>query len=410
MSTGLQDNDNKLNRLRRIVYLFSLFNLLLIALIGVFLRSIPATDFAIAYYKNILHAHSHFAFGGWIMPALLVLLIQYYPELVNKIAYRHWRNIAGLLLLSAYGMLFSFPFQGYGPVSITFSTLSIFASYYLAFVIWKVKDESTNSTSHSFLLAGLFYLVLSSIGPFATAPLIAMGKAGTALYFNAIYFYLHFQYNGWFSFLLLGVLYKIIGESKARNGNRVFILFNIACIPAYFLSTLWSHPTVVFYVLGAGAAFIQVVALFFLWKDIVNIKRMGQRLHPFIYLALLVFSVKLILQLVGAIPGIANMAYEYKNFIIAYLHLVLLGFVSLFIFGAMAVQTKQSAIKNMAMSLFIVTWIITELILTLKAFAEVYSFAFTGYEKWILAASCLFPVTVFFLWFDEWKRKPGVKK
>lgn len=400
MITGTYLKPGKIERLIRLIFLFSLFNLLLITVVGVFLRSIPVTGFGISWYKNILHAHSHFAFGGWVMPALLVLIMKYYPDLVNKIAYTHWRNIAFLLLLSAYGMLLSFPFRGYGPVSICFSTLSILASFYLAIVIWRVKNELAQNTSLRFLVAGLFYLVLSSVGPFATAPLIIMGKAGTPLYFNAIYFYLHFQYNGWFSFLLLGVLYKITGKNNTCRGNKVFILMNIACIPAYFLSTLWSHPSVIFYLVGGSAALIQLIALYYLLQDLTSLSKSRQNLNLLIQLAVLVFSVKLVLQLAGVFPTIADMAYEHKNFIIAYLHFVMLGFVSLFIFGSMTEKLNAAISGKKGILLFLIAWIFTEIILTLQAISEVFLFRFPGYEKWILAASCLFSVAISILWLE----------
>ena len=53
----------------------SLFNLLIVATLGVILR------YKILYYlpfvdqKHLLHGHSHFAFAGWISQALMVLLV-----------------------------------------------------------------------------------------------------------------------------------------------------------------------------------------------------------------------------------------------------------------------------------------------------------------------------------------------
>ena len=105
-------------------------------------------------------------------------------------------------------MLIAFPLQGYEAVSICFSTLSIIAGYYLAIIVWKAIGRLPHSMPLQFLKWGLFYFVLSSLGPFATGPLIAMGKTGSALYYDVIYFYLHFQYNGWFVFAILSLFYQ----------------------------------------------------------------------------------------------------------------------------------------------------------------------------------------------------------
>src|SRR6476620_12736666 len=75
---------------------FSLFNLLLVALLGILLRSFPFLQNLSLSYKNLLHGHSHFAFGGWVMPIMLALLLNYFPGIVSKVAYHHWRNIAYL--------------------------------------------------------------------------------------------------------------------------------------------------------------------------------------------------------------------------------------------------------------------------------------------------------------------------
>src|SRR5688572_11923580 len=204
-----------------------LFNFLLLALVGLALRAYPL--FSISFsYNNLVHTHSHFAFGGWVTPALMFLVLNYFPELKTASSFRHWRNSILLMLVSAYGMLLSFPFQGYGFVSLIFSTLSIAAGFYAGLLIFRSKRFLPDSASRSFLLAGFFFNFMSALGPFATGPLIAMGKAGTATYYNVIYFYLHFQYNGFFTFLVLAVLYKMIKRNNPyHNGKNVFRLLSI---------------------------------------------------------------------------------------------------------------------------------------------------------------------------------------
>ena len=174
-----------LEELKRTTTRLAFFNLFLVAVVGVALRSYPHLPISFPSYKNLLHAHSHFAFAGWVMPVLFVMILKYFPDLANRIAYRHIKNISVLLLFSAYGMLLSFPFQGYASISISFSTLSILASFYMAIAFWKASTGIHNPISIHFLKAGLIFLVLSSIGPFATAPLIGMGKGnGTLLQCN----------------------------------------------------------------------------------------------------------------------------------------------------------------------------------------------------------------------------------
>jgi len=73
-------------------------------------------------------------------------------------------------------------------------------------------------------------------------------------YQNAIYFYLHFQYNGWFITALLGLLFFIFEEHSipiAKNTfNLFFRFFILGVILTFFLSVLWMHPHPIFYVLA----------------------------------------------------------------------------------------------------------------------------------------------------------------
>ena len=328
------------------------------------------------------------------MPMLLWLILQYFPVLAQKVAVHHWRNISVLLFLSAYGMLASFPFQGYGAVSITFSTISVFASYYLAFVIWQASKELEPSIPIRFLKAGTFYLVLSSIGPFATGPLLAMGKGGSTLYFDAIYFYLHFQYNGWFTFVILSVLISIIErKKKGAHSKKIYFLLNASCAPAFLLSTLWHQPNLSFYLIGGVAALLQVVAFFYLLNDFLKLKEKASFENNLIKLGLFALGLKLLLQALSALPAIANLAFENRNFVIAYLHLVMLGFISLLSIAFMVKEypvLKTKALKT-ALAAFLIAFTTTETLLA----AQASGLSFSSFSYWLIALSCLFPVAVF---------------
>src|SRR5687768_4538604 len=78
---------------RRLVQ-FAFFNLFIVACLGVLLRAMPLVDLVPFEYKNLLHGHSHFAFGGWVMPVLLALLLYYFPDIGERVPYKHWRNIS----------------------------------------------------------------------------------------------------------------------------------------------------------------------------------------------------------------------------------------------------------------------------------------------------------------------------
>lgn len=381
----------------------SFFNLVLVAVAGVMLRAIPFTDAIPFSFKNLLHGHSHFAFGGWIMPILLALILKLFPDLSRKVAYKHWRNIAFLLLFSAYGMLVSFPLQGYDVASIFFSTLSVLGGYYLVAVLWKALQGAPQKSSNLFLRWGLFFLAISAIGPFATGPLIAMGKQGTPLYYNSVYFYLHFQYNGWFTFAVLALLYRQLEHLKlAIHSKRVLKLFALSCVPSFALSLLWNSPAAIYYFIGGTAALLQLAGLFYLWKDVQHFRPSHGWLKPLLLAALGAFALKLVLQVASALPAVAQMAYLNRNFIIAYLHLVLLGFISLF---AMATAFQHFYIRHsiyikVGLLLFFFSFLSTELLLAAHAMGPSLDFSMPYFAQSMLFFSLPFPIGLFLIFYD----------
>ena len=379
-------------RMERNILLISLANLLIVALLGVLLRSIPLLDRFPLAYKNVLHAHSHFAFGGWLMPVLLVQIVRAFPKVKEEMGIVHLRNIAVLLFLSALGMLLSFPFMGYALTSIVFSTLSVAAGFYLAVMAWKALSRRKLSASEKFLKAGLVYLLLSSIGPFATGPLVAMGEQGSPLYFNAVYFYLHFQVNGWFLFVIMALVYRLLEKNgAAKNGHTVFLLFNIACAPAYFLSVLWNQPSIIFYWIGGAAALLQLAGIYYLAKDYFCWK--PAKSFPWIHTVMFALVLKSVLQFLSAFPVFAAMAYENKSLVIAFLHLALLGVVSLFVLASIQHGTKNLLFRN-GTRLFMLSFVLTESLMVIYSMGSVFDYAVPYYQEVLLGCSLFFPVGV----------------
>ena len=91
----------------------ALLNLAIVALYGTLMRYKIAFDFPFFEQKNLLHAHSHFAFTGWISHVLycgFFLLVAPYINLKSRPKYK---ILILLNLVSAFGMLIAFTIQGY---------------------------------------------------------------------------------------------------------------------------------------------------------------------------------------------------------------------------------------------------------------------------------------------------------
>ncbi|MEK8179160.1 hypothetical protein WMW71_02295 [Flavobacterium buctense] len=368
---------------------FSLINLLIVALLGLLMRYKIGFEFPFFNQKNLQHSHSHFAFAGWISHTLMVLMVGFLEKKGKReegkgIRWTKYNKILIANLICAYGMLVFFIVQGYAAFSIVFSTSSIIVAYVFGYQYWKdLKSVDQSSLSVNWFKGAIFFNVISSLGTFALAYMMVTKNIHQNEYLASIYYYLHFQYNGWFFFACMGLLVYFL-DLKATDSplyRKVFWLFFIACIPAYFLSTLWLDLPIWIYIPTVAAAFLQVFAWFpFLFKVLKTRKDVFEN-YPFFlrYLILFValaFGVKLLLQLGSTVPTLSQLAFGFRPIVIAYLHLVLLAVISLFLLFYIYVNHFffiRSSIK-FGITLFSVGVFLNELVLAVQGIA---SFSYT---------------------------------
>ena len=366
------------NFLRRWIAV-SFFNLLLVATLGVLMRYKIEFSLPFVQQKFVLHSHSHFAFAGWVTQTLMVLLVHHLSiknggQVLTKFRWLLYAN-----LFTAYGMLVSFILQGYGFFSISFSTLSIFVSYFFAAVYWRWLNRTKEKTvSNLWLKAGLVFSVLSSVGAFGLAYMMANKITHQNWYLAAIYFFLHFQYNGWFLFAGMGLL---TAKFEKINGavnqlKTAFLLFCFACVPAYFLSVLWLPlPLVIYLIIVAAvvaqlAGWVLMIKVFVLNKPFIN-QQVSKHGRVLLLLAAIAFSIKLFLQSGSVIPALSQLSYGFRPIIIGYLHLVLLAVTSIFLIGYMVSFKLITVTKTLLAGVFIFVAgvIINELLLMLQGVA-----------------------------------------
>ncbi|MDP3468639.1 MAG: hypothetical protein Q8S11_09920 [Daejeonella sp.] len=379
----------------------SILNLLFVAALGLILRYKIAYSLPFLDQKHLLHSHSHFAFSGWITQTLMILMIFYLGTTLGKEINKQYSWLLLANLISSYGMMITFIIQGYGLYSISFSTLNIFALYAFAIYFWQDLNRiKTKSTSILWFRAALIFGVISSFGAFNLAYMMVNKMSNQDWYLSSIYFFLHFQYNGWFLFACLGLLSDrleiITGEQKKLY--RVFQLFCFACIPVYFLSILWMKFISNIYILLIVAVIAQLVAWVILMKICVKFRtEISPKITHYgkilLILSGLAFTIKLILQTGSIHPELSHISYGFRPIIIGYLHLVLLGVTSIFLLGY-SVSLKLIPINNRFITgifIFVAGVIINELLLMIQG---VGALSYTGIpyinELLLVAAIILF--------------------
>lgn len=350
--------------------LLTLLSLLLVAILGVLLRYKIAFSLPSINQKYLQHSHSHFAMNGWLTQILMVLL----ASVINgQEHFKKYNFVLFLNLLASYGMLISFLFQGYGSISILFSTLSIVVVYYFGIQLWKDMNRAQmQKSSFIWFKAAIVFAALSSLGVAMLAYLMATHNVNIRVQQATTYFYLHFQYNGWLTFACFGLLFDLLENKNIQIKNvKKFVWFYAgACIPAYFLSTLWLALPMWIYIIVVISAIVLLTGWFWLALQIRK-QYSGALLQiPVISKWLLgcsalAFTIKVALQAGSTIPSLNNMAFGYRPIVIGYLHLVFLGVITLFILGYLVYvnHLKATRILSIGLLLFVIGIVLNELML-----------------------------------------------
>ncbi|MTI38181.1 hypothetical protein [Fulvivirga lutimaris] len=297
----------------------ALIYLVLVGIIGLLLRYsfVGDTGFIFQYLK---HAHSHVAFLGWVFNALFVLIIH---NSVSKLTSIKWQFY--LFQLSIAGMMISFPLQGYGAVSIAFSTAHIFISVWFYFsVINRLNDSDPGMR---WVKIGGFYMLISNIGPLMLAPIMILGLRDSFLYQYSLQHYLHFQYNGWFITTIIGLLIKFFNPKL--NEKLLLLLLAWSTIPLLFLSVELIESNFIYRLIGGVAAAAQVIGS--IWLAVALLKAVNSE-SKFIRLAigtgLIFFVIKCLIQLTAVFPSLSAGFIQSHNAVIGYLHLIFLGVIT----------------------------------------------------------------------------------
>ena len=401
------------NKKSKFLYLYAFTLFILSALYGLLMRWNFAFPTKFIAYQNLLQSHSHVAFLGWGYLTAIGAIMHFFVSDTDK-QKKVYKSTLAILLVVIPLMLISFPLGGYKAFSIVLLAVFGITSYVLSFRI--LKDLQGNNTSVKLIKYGIYYYLLSGLATWFLGFVIAtQGK--TDLYHNTIYFYLHFLYNGFFVFALFGLLFKIFENQQILISEKLqkgfFLFLNIACVPAYALSVLWSSDFSLFYVIGFLASVLQLISLGFLLKIMrqaflqIKWRFIAKILIKF---ALISYSLKIISQILSAFPYIVEKSMALKPFfIIGYLHLFTLGFLSVFLFLIIDQLGKinlQETTSKVGIQLFLTGVFITELLLFLQGFLFMLQFdAIKNYSLFLLIFSFLMVIGLLIIYINQFFRE-----
>lgn len=325
----------------RTIWLWSLLFFVLAAFTGFLFRygmfySLPAG----LSLTNIRHAHSHLMFFNWVTPVPMLFIAGYLVNNAPEVAGSFKKCIYSVLIIG----FASFPFfllYGYRPVaigsaelpfSVILSGLIMIVWYWFAWIYMKYRNRGEAGLPRMFYDASLLMLVISSLGAWGVAVFQFTNIDNPLLSTALTHFFLAVFTGGWCILSALGIICQMFGIRQVSIHESWLIAPVVLGVPLTFPFgmpvELLTNQLLITASLGG---FLVVTGLS------INLYVLSGRIRQSG-----VWWWKIVLNLLGAkiILLFGGALFPFMLWIgdhglrVFYLHILLLGFVSLTYFGA----------------------------------------------------------------------------
>lgn len=390
-----------------------LFNFLLVAILGVLMRYNLAFSLPGLQQKMMQESHSHFAFYGWVSAAIYLFVLDFVAKQNPTYSTQKYQLLMIFNQIGSYGMLVTFLYGGYYWLSIAFASVALFTGF-AYYILLLCGTRGNRNSEIIWLKAGAFFATFSAIGIFGLAYFSSQKEEFSALYRASTYFYLHYQYNGFFLFSCLGILLftlKKYGIQLSDKLNRIiFYLLFSGCFFGFGLSVLWMKIPPFIYGFVALISLVQLVGASLLsvwiWKNRTKFLPRHSLQKILFSVVGCAFILKFILQFLSVIPALGNLAFYNLNIVIAYLHLVLLMGISLFLIWKIREYqpaTDDGKMKRISLCLLIFGIVLNEVLLALAGGFSAILLPFPAAPYALLFASAIILTALILLFSAQWK-------
>lgn len=386
-------------------FLLALANLLAAAIIGTLLRGMFIGEIPFVRFRPWLHAHSHVAMLGWLFIGVVVALLHDGGR--GSLSTGMRRLFIGLQL-AVFVMLVGFPVQGYGAISISASTVHMVLAYVVVFRLWRISRAWPAAGSGRLLRWAVLFFLLSTLGVIGIGPIIATGHHGKEIYYWAVQFFLHFQFNGWlwFAAMALGARWAERQGFDLKLDRLTLALWVLSAILTYALAIAWSEPLPAIFATISIGVLLQVWAA---WRTLGILRRMEHSARErfpmwcklLVGIALLSMAMKVLVQAAVAVPEVAIMGFTIRHYVMGFIHLNTLATMTTILL-AYALLQEWLDIRRLAVRAGLVLLtsgiLLSELLLfTQGTFFWAGSGLIIGHYWHMFLASLLMPLGILFL-------------
>ncbi len=334
-------------------------------------------------YNHLLEAHSHFTFGGWVTLVLMTLFVyELLPESFGKRPIYQW--LLGSIAICAWGMMAAYAVQGHGTISIILSLCFVFLTCLFGWVFIRDLIGGNQASCIKILaITSLVCLILSSGGVIGITYIYFTKSFDAVFYRDALFTYLHFQYNGFFTLAIFALLFNFIYKRTSVKAKRLIYRFSLALcisiIPSLFLTYLWKDPGNWLRVVAIVGSILLLLSFYLFIICVLSLRTIYREEKKVVRFLLVLsmgsFMLKTFLQCFTIFPVIANTIFGNRPVIMGFLHLVFLGFVTVFILAYFIEKDLlNSKIKwtGMAAVVFSVAVIFNEVFLISQGFSSIF--------------------------------------
>lgn len=241
-------------------------------------------------------------------------------------------------------------------------------------IIKDSRKAGLSKTVYLLSVSSVVCLLLSSVGQLTITYLFAVKSINAIFYRDALFTYLHFQYNGFFTLAVFALLFQQL-ENKmtaksAQLSYNFSVLICVSILPSLFLSYLWQSPDTFLRIVamsGSITVLLSLVCFIIFGLSMVKIYRSASPVLRFLgLLSMGAFMLKMLLQSLTIFTSIGNAVFGARPMIIGFLHLVFLGFVSLFLLACFTREgflNGKNKFTRVSLAVFAVGVLLNETIL-----------------------------------------------
>src|SRR5574343_55061 len=196
-----------------------LLSLIIVALLGVIMRYKIGFSLPIVNQKHLQLAHSGFAFSGLITHFLLTFIFIVIQDSLKAGQVKFLSQTIQANLFFSYVACVTFIWQGFGMIAVIAQLMS-FMAVLLFVVLGLFKWTKNKGPAMSWFKMGGVLFLTSLIAHLWLIEMWFTGNKTQHSYLAATYWFLHFQYNGWFFLGCMGVLMNWMHQHQIAFVDR----------------------------------------------------------------------------------------------------------------------------------------------------------------------------------------------